>query len=65
MTTIAAYDAIADWYDQYIQGPPFYYDRICAVTGDVAGQRVCDLAWPEIPLVLIVRCTKEGTRCGG
>ncbi len=44
MAAIPAYDAIADWYDQYIQGDPFYYDRVCAVVGDVAGQEICDLA---------------------
>lgn len=44
MTVIAAYDAIAEWYDEYISGDPFFYDRVCAMSGHVMGQQVCDVA---------------------
>jgi ubiquinone/menaquinone biosynthesis C-methylase UbiE len=46
----AAYDEIADWYDEALGSPPFgpFHDFAISVVldlvGEVAGQRVCDLA---------------------
>jgi ubiquinone/menaquinone biosynthesis C-methylase UbiE len=49
--TTAPYDAIADWYDEYVRTQPLLVDvvipvvlRLCEATGDLAGQRVCDWA---------------------
>jgi SAM-dependent methyltransferase len=43
-----AYDAIADWYDQALRQGSLLHDQILAalpaLLGEVAGQRVCDLA---------------------
>lgn len=44
----AAYDAIAEWYDASIRDGSLIHDLVlptlCGLIGDVAGQRVCDLA---------------------
>lgn len=43
-----AYDAIAEWYDQVLRQGSLLHDRILAelpaLLGEIAGQRVCDLA---------------------
>jgi ubiquinone/menaquinone biosynthesis C-methylase UbiE len=42
---VAAYDQIAEWYDGVIgAGLPLGGAPLLALTGDVAGQRLCDLA---------------------
>jgi SAM-dependent methyltransferase len=47
-TADAAYDAIAEWYDQWVGGDDVLADPLFAALapflGEVAGQRVCDLA---------------------
>ncbi len=44
----ATYDAIAEWYDESIRGGALIHDLVFptlyGLIGDVAGQRVCDLA---------------------
>jgi ubiquinone/menaquinone biosynthesis C-methylase UbiE len=45
---VSAYDEIAEWYDAWVgrgsmHGDPFY-PTVHALTGEVAGQRICDLA---------------------
>lgn len=44
----ALYDDIADWYDSYLRENALYSESILpmllALTGDVQGQRICDLA---------------------
>src|SRR6185369_14410423 len=46
----SAYDAIADWYDEWLGGSAAavehdpYFPAAKAMLGDVVGQRICDLA---------------------
>lgn len=44
----APYDAIADWYDEYIERRPIYREvllpALLSLTGEVPGREVCDLA---------------------
>lgn len=43
-----SYDAIADWYDQFLRERPIYTDvilpNLLALVGDVSGAVICDLA---------------------
>jgi 2-polyprenyl-3-methyl-5-hydroxy-6-metoxy-1,4-benzoquinol methylase len=44
---VSAYDEIAEWYDSWVDGPMEedpYFREVCALMGDVSGQRICDLA---------------------
>ena len=46
--TVSSYDAIAEWYDEWV-GPhsmreDAYFPAVEALMGEVAGQRICDLA---------------------
>lgn len=45
--SVAAYDAIAEWYDRWLRERPIHelvVPSLFALTDDVAGRRVCDLA---------------------
>lgn len=45
--SVAAYDAIAEWYDRWLRERPIHdlvVPTLFALTGDIVGQRVCDLA---------------------
>src|ERR1017187_5179441 len=46
--TTARYDSIASWYDESIRSGSLIHDLVVPVllelTGDIRGQRVCDLA---------------------
>jgi ubiquinone/menaquinone biosynthesis C-methylase UbiE len=46
--TVAAYDRIAAWYDDWVRSQPIdedpFFQEVEALMGDVAGQTVCDLA---------------------
>ena len=48
MAGAAAYDEIAEWYDEQVRGGGLLHDLVLPalfeLAGDVAGQRVCDLA---------------------
>lgn len=44
---MSRYDEIAEWYDRWVSGPigeDPYVREVLALTGDVAGRRICDLA---------------------
>ena len=44
----ASYDDIADWYDQFLQERPVYFEvilpNVLELVGKVAGENICDLA---------------------
>ncbi len=49
--TVASYDSIADWYDEFVRTQPLLYDvvipavlRFVDETGDVRDRLICDLA---------------------
>lgn len=43
-----SYDDIADWYDQFLQERPVYFEvvlpNVLELVGGVAGEKICDLA---------------------
>ena len=56
--TNAAYDAIADWYDEYVRTEPLLYEvvtpaalQLIEETGSLAGAVICDMACGQGVLV--------------
>lgn len=62
-----SYNDIAGWYDTYLRENPIYTEiilpNVLALTGDVQGQRVCDLACGQGWIAR--ELTRRGTRITG